>query len=208
MISLLITELRVLHWGGVSSGCGRHRWPVGARPELLAAMGVGKVGAGAAIGGGFDAFGQLTNPNNGEYRGWQTATAAATGALMLPFAGRNAWLDAGLGASSGGIVTAVTNEIYDRNDGVARSIFLGSTFGYLGNRVGVYTTNSLESGLPRYIGGSSINRDVPILLQNIGRPNPLVPYIDTIGTSLGTVVSGVPSLAPGMFSEPSSAEKP
>ncbi|THF66293.1 hypothetical protein E6C76_05475 [Pseudothauera nasutitermitis] len=154
----------------------------------------------------------MTNPNNGDYRAWQTVTAAATGALLYPLAGRSVWIDSALGATSAGVVTAVTNEVYDRpntgSNSVVWNAFLGGTFGYLGNRVADGTTNYLNANIPRYIGGKPIDRNVPILLQNLGRPNPLVPYIDTIGKSTGNVVNGIPSLAPGLFSGPSQGENP
>jgi len=53
-------------------------------PEALASKSVG----GAAISGGFDVYGQLTDPKNEPYRPWQTVINAATGAVAFSWGGK------------------------------------------------------------------------------------------------------------------------
>lgn len=77
-----------------------------------------------------------------------------------------------------------------RNDSVEAAFVLGATFGSLSKYVGDKVTNYANRV---YIGGTTINPNVSILLQNYGRP---IPYPDLIGTGGGAVVSGVQSFIP------------
>jgi hypothetical protein len=164
-----------------------------ATPELLLTLGVSKPIIGAAVGGGFDAIGQLTDPNNHDYRYWQTMSNAATGAAVFSLGGGSVVLDGVLGAAANGTNTAVTNAIYGRNDSVLWNASLGGIFGVAGNRVGEWAGKTSAAFVPRVVYPNGFNAEIPVLLQK-SVLNPLPSYINT---GVSTIVGGIPTFLQG-----------
>ena len=144
-------------------------------PEALASKSVG----GAILGGGFDAFGQLTDPKNEPYRPWQTVINAATGAVAFSWGGKHWMLDGILGVSAGTIGTAGTNAIYGRSDSVAWNAVLGGVFGGFGN----------------YIGNRA-EKATGALISTSASPNSGSSLPGFVNTGVSTAVGGIPSLFP------------
>ena len=152
-----------------------------ATPEILSALGVAKPVIGGIMGGGLDAAGQLSQLKPGEsYRPGQTAIATVTGAVALPLSGSSKIGDTIVGGIVGAINTAVTNEMYGRNDSVLWATGLGATFGGLGNYGGEYVTDSA--------------RQSQFFRSYVGRP--VNPYPEYIGTTVSSGIGGIPSFIP------------
>jgi hypothetical protein len=133
------------------------------------------IAAGAALGGVFDTVGQLTNPNNGEYRLGQTAANMLMGATLFRYSGQSLALDSFLNGTYNYTTTTLTNLTYGRNDDAKWNAILGAFFGAIGNRLGNYAGQAV----------SNVNDlKVSTILQN------------NINTGVSTVVGGVPTIFP------------
>ena len=140
--------------------------------------------AGAVINGGFDAYGQLTDPGNGAYRPWQSIVVAGTGAIATPLLGRNILINGFVGGLSSGAGTALTNTIYgkDVNDGVWKSAWIGGGFTFVGSGIGILTTSGLSNMVP-------------------------FPWPGNIGGAVDNLISGAPGYMPWLFNSSSGDAK-
>jgi hypothetical protein len=151
----------------------------------------GKVALGGGAGAGFDAAGQLVKGE--DYRLGQTLVAAGTGMLAAPFTSSNIFWNASLGGSVGAANTYINNAMYGEDEGILKSFGLGFGFSGLGTGIGKGTTFVLKPILPARLGGNPINPSIPLLLQDIGKPNPWPGYI---GTTVEQVISNIPAFLP------------
>ena len=103
-------------------------------------------------------------------------TGAATTSLVTTYTIINIALGGAVGAAN----TAAANWIYGENKSVQNAFLYGSLFGGLGTAGGKIITWGGNSISPTYIGGKPLNPSVPILLQNVGKPNPYPGYIGDI----------------------------
>ncbi|WP_313056408.1 DUF637 domain-containing protein, partial [Pseudomonas lopnurensis] len=165
---------------GVSSFVGL---PI-AGGSLLATYGVRPILAGAGLGSGFDAVGQVVD--GGEYRPGNTVVAGVTGGLAYPLAG-GALVNTLLGGAVGGTNAAGNNYLYFEDKSISDAAFIGAFAGLVGGYVGTSVSSFSSKLLPYRIGGSMVDPNKPILLQNIGVLNP---YPDYIGEAAGGAVSG------------------
>jgi hypothetical protein len=151
----------------------------------------GKVALGGSASAGFDAAGQLVN--GGDYRLGQTLVAAGTGMLAAPFASTNIFWNASLGGAVGATNTYINNAMYGEEENVRDSFLYGFGFSGLGTGLGSLATSWSRSVLPPRVGGNPINPSIPILFQNIGKPNPWPGYI---GTAIEQGISNIPAVLP------------
>ncbi|MFC5771145.1 hypothetical protein, partial [Thauera sinica] len=161
-------------------------------PEVLAAMGLGKMAAGGAIGGGFDAAGQaykLYTGTQDEYRLAQTVIASGTGALTAPLVSGAILGNALLGGAVGGTNTAITNWWYGENVQVTNAALDGLLFSGAGTAFGRLVTGQLQKRLPLFVGEKPYDPTIPILLQNV-KPNSYPGYV---GSAVEQGVSNIPS---------------
>ncbi|NMG50937.1 hypothetical protein GO613_22890, partial [Azoarcus communis] len=158
---------------------------------------LGRLVAGAGLGGGFDAAGQGVKLHMGtqeEYRRMQTVFAMSSGALAFQLAGtpafgnsliRNSLIGGTVGASN----TTMTNWWYGENGSVGNAFLDGFMFSGGGTAIGRFTTGQLQKVLPLFVGSKPYNPALPILLQNV-KPNP---YPGQAGFVLEQGISNTPS---------------
>lgn len=140
---------------------------------------------GGALGSVFDGAGQLMGDE--DYRPGQTFIAGYTGVITGPLTGYRLLSNMAVGGVYGGSNTALNNFVYGEDNSVRNSVVLGMAWGGAGTITNNYITKIATKNLPYRIGGSVIDPNYPILLQNTGVKNP---YPQHIGTAAGEVTSG------------------
>ena len=161
-----------------------------ALPVGLYALPARSVLTGTVLGSGFDAAGQLIGGN--EYRPGQTVVAGITGGFTYPLTGVGLLGSMALGGVYGGTNRALNNYIYDEDKNVWRSAGVGFVAGGFGYKTNEFVSKAASKFkyLPKRIGGSTIDLNKPILLQNIGILNPCPAHI---GKAAGqTMESSIP----------------
>ena len=161
-----------------------------ALPVGLYALPARSVLTGTVLGSGFDAAGQLIGGN--EYRPGQTVVAGITGGFTYPLTGVGLLGSMALGGVYGGTNRALNNYIYGEDKNVWRSAGVGFVAGGFGYKTNEFVSKAASKFkyLPKRIGGSTIDLNKPILLQNIGILNP---YPAHIGKAAGqTMESSIP----------------
>lgn len=100
-----------------------------------------------------------------------------TGGMTYPLAGGGLLSSMALGGTYGGSNRVLNNYVYDENLSAWFSAGAGALAGGLGYGVDKTLTYNFSKMLPARIGSEVIDRNKPILLQNIGVLNPYPVYI-------------------------------
>ena len=162
-------------------------------PPLLVELGSGTVATGVGLGEGFDAAGQTYKISTGQqqdYRVGQTLISGATGGVAAPFASESIIGNTLLGGSINAANTVGTNWLYGENENVGNAFLNGAIFSGIGTTGGIAIKSISEKVFPMYTGGVPTNPNIPILLQNFGKPNPIP---GNLGSSSEQLLSNVPS---------------
>jgi len=140
---------------------------------------------GGALGSVFDGAGQFIGDK--DYRPGQTFIAGYTSVVTAPLTGYRLLSNMAVGGVYGGSNTALNNFVYGEDKSIVRGASIGFAAGGIGTFVNNEITKVATKYLPYRIGGSVIDPNKAILLQNTGVKNPHPKYI---GTAAGEITSG------------------